>query len=85
MGVFESLERVLATVTGEKRARVALGPLHGIYNLRLADAHVAGKDLDEAYALIRVDRTLPFVMQGRDLLVECVTALHTIANAIDNG
>jgi hypothetical protein len=53
--------------------------MHGIYNLRLADAHLASKDLDDAYALARVDRTLPFVMQGRNLLVTCVSSLHAIA------
>ena len=78
----KSLEKVLASVIGEERAHPALGPLHGIYNLRLADAHVASKDLDEAYALARVDRTLPFVMQGRDLLITCVTSLHMIADAL---
>jgi len=84
-GSLKSLEKVLAMVIGEKSAHTALGPLHGIYNLRLADAHVASKDLDEAYALARVDRTLPFVMQGRDLLVTCVTSLHTIADAVIIG
>jgi hypothetical protein len=79
-GSLKSLEMVLATVTGETRAHAALGPLHGIYNLRLADAHVASKDLDEAYALAHVNRGLPFVMQGRDLLVTCVTSLHKIAD-----
>jgi len=49
----------------------------------LADAHVPSNDLDEAYALARVDRALPFVMQGRDLLVTCVTSLHKIADAIE--
>jgi hypothetical protein len=81
-GSLKSLEKVLATVTGEMEAHAALGPLHGVYNLRLADAHVASKDLDNEYALARVDRTLPFVMQGRDLLRTCVNSLHTIANAI---
>jgi hypothetical protein len=78
-GSLKSLEKVLATVAGEGRAHTTLGPLHGIYNLRLADAHIASKDLEEAYALARVDRTLPFVMQGRDLLATCVTSLHAIA------
>jgi hypothetical protein len=68
--------------TGEARAHALLGPLHGIYNLRLADAHVASKDLHEEYTLARVDRTLPFVMQGRDLLVTCVNSLHAIAGFI---
>jgi hypothetical protein len=81
-GSLKSLEKVLARVTGETWAHAALGPLHGIYNLRLADAHIASQDLDEAYALAHVDRTLPFVMQGRDLLVTCVTSLHTIADAV---
>jgi hypothetical protein len=78
----KSLEKVLATVSGDKSAHALLGPLHGIYNLRLADAHVASKDLDEAHALARVDRTLPFVMQGRDLLITCVASLHKIADAV---
>lgn len=78
----KSLEKVLANVTGEQRAHTPVGPLHGVYNLRLADAHVASKDLDEAYAFAQVDRTLPFVMQGRDLLITCVTSLHTIADAL---
>ena len=56
--------------------------LGGIYNLRLADAHVPSKDVEEAYALARVDRALPFVMQGRDLLVTCVNSLHLIADAL---
>jgi hypothetical protein len=80
-GSLKSLEKVLATVTGEE-AHAALGPLHGIYNLRLADAHVASKDLEEAYALARIDRTLPFVMQGRDLLITCVNSLHMIADTL---
>lgn len=82
-GSLKSLEKVLASLTERRWARMTLGPLHGIYNLRLADAHIAGKDIDEAYALARIDRTLPFLMQGRDLLVTCVTSLHIIADAIE--
>lgn len=81
-GSLKSLEAVLATVVGKDRARATLGPFHGIYNLRLADAHIASHDLDEAYELAHVDRRLPFVMQGRDLLVACVSSLYTIADAI---
>jgi hypothetical protein len=82
-GSLKSLEKVLATVTGEVGARAALGGLHGIYHLRLADAHVPSKnDLDEAYTLAHVDRTLPFVMQGRDLLITCVNSLHAIADIL---
>lgn len=81
-GSLKSLEEVLAKVIGDKAAHAELGPFHGIYNLRLADAHLPSKDLDEAYALARVDRNLPFVMQGRDLLIACVTCLHEIAESL---
>jgi hypothetical protein len=81
-GSLKSLEKVLGKQVGEERAHAALGPLHGIYNLRLADAHVASSELDEAYALAQVDRALPFVMQGRDLLITCVTSLYAIADIL---
>ena len=82
-GSLKSLEKVLATVVREKDAHAVLGPLHGIYHLRLADAHIPSQnDLDAAYALARVDRTSPFVMQGRDLLITCVDSLHIIANGL---
>jgi hypothetical protein len=82
-GSLKSLEKVLATLISEDQAHAALGPLHGIYNLRLADAHVTSSELDEAYALVEVDRTLPSVMQGRDLLITCVNSLHMIADALN--
>jgi hypothetical protein len=81
-GSLKSLEKVLATVAGEEWAYANLGLLHGIYDLRLADAHITGKDLDKAYALARVDRALPFVQQGRDLLDTCVTSIHLIADTV---
>lgn len=81
-GSLKSLEKVLATVIGDDRAHSELGPLHGVYNLRLADAHTASSDLDEAYRLAYVDKTLPFVMQGRNLLGTTVTCLHRIAEAL---
>jgi hypothetical protein len=77
----KSLEKVLATVVGEEKAYARLTPLHGIYDLRLADAHIPSEeDLGKAFAMARVNRSLPFVMQGRDLLVTCVTCLHLIAD-----
>ena len=47
----KSLEAVLATVTEAGWAHDAIGPLHGVYNLRLADAHIASNGLDAEYEL----------------------------------
>jgi hypothetical protein len=81
-GSLKSLENVLATVIGDKDAYAALGSLHGIYNLRIADAHIPSAELDDYFELAHVDRALPFVMQGRDLLIACVTCLHAIADVL---
>lgn len=81
-GSLKSLEKAVAIVAGQRWAHEALSPLHGIYNLRLADAHIASHELDEWYALAHVDKALPFVMQGRDLLITCVTSLYTTADAL---
>ena len=83
MGLLKSLEKVLATVIGDKQSHVALGPLHGIDNLRLAEIrNVVGEDLNNVYELTKLDRTSPFVIQGRDLLIACVTSLHKIADFV---
>lgn len=81
-GSLKSLENVVALHVGKTSAYSLLGPLHGIYNLRHADAHLAGSDLDAAFTLVGVDQKSPFVSQGYQLLHSCVSALHAIAEVL---
>ena len=81
-GSLKSLEKVVATVASDKNAHTLFGPLQGICNLRLADAHVPTNELEEAYTLARIDKNASFVLQGRDLLIACVNCLHMIADAL---
>jgi len=76
------LEKVLALRVGATRARSLLGPLHGVYNLRHADAHLPGSELEAALELTQVDKTTPFVLQGFQLLNSCVSALYAIADEL---
>ena len=47
----------------------------GIYDLRLADAHLPASDLADAYKLARVDPNAPLISQGlSDPAVLCVSA-----------
>jgi hypothetical protein len=77
-GSLKSLEKLIALKASPEKARALLGPLVGIYELRHADAHLAGSDIDEAFVLARVDRTQPFVFQGYHLLNSCVSSLFAI-------
>src|ERR1019366_1515321 len=81
-GSLKSLEAVVAKYSDASKAHSALGPLHGAYNLRHADAHLPGEDLAEAYRLLGIDRSLPFVLQGFELLDSCVGALFEIAKIL---
>ena len=81
-GSLKTLEHVLANHSDAARAFSVLGPLHGVYNLRQADAHLPGADLTEAYRLVHIDPSAPFVMQGYQLLRSCVTALYEIVSIL---
>ncbi len=81
-GSLKSLENVVATKIGPERARLLLGPLVGIFELRHADAHLPGGQLDDAIKLAGVDKNLPFVFQGYQLLHACVSSLYNIAKVL---
>ena len=83
LGGLKSLESLLATIVTPDRARTIMGPLHGVYNLRLGDAHLASGDIDEAYKLVRIDRSAPLIIQGGTLLAACVGCIYEICRTID--
>ncbi len=59
----KSLEKALGTIVPPEDARHILTPLVGVYQLRLGDAHLPSSELDEAFAMINIDRKAPFVSQ----------------------
>ena len=81
-GSLKSLEKVLATKIDPADAREKLGPLVGVYELRLADAHLPSDDVDAAMRLIGVDDSSPFVMQGYQVLRAAVAAIQQIGAVI---
>ena len=81
-GSLKSLEQMLAKHSGPSRAQSVLGPLHGAYSLRHADAHLPAEDLTEAYGLSGIDPSAPHVVQGFQLLNSCVTAFYEIARIL---
>ncbi len=84
-GSLKSLEKVLASRVQPERARAMLTPLVGMYELRLADAHLPDDEYAVAFEMAGVDRDQPLVMQGRDLLVACLDALYRISAVIDDN
>lgn len=80
----KAVERLVALrLKDDAKARQVCGPLAGIYELRHADAHLPSSELDDAFALAGVDRALPHVMQGLQLLEACVTSIYDVAKILE--
>jgi hypothetical protein len=82
-GSLKSLECLLATQVGADRARAVMGPLFGIYELRLGDAHLSASELDQALEKVGIDKAAPYVVQGHQLLGACVSTLCAIMEILD--
>jgi hypothetical protein len=56
--------------------------LVGVYELRHADAHLPSGELDGAMALLKVDRSLPTIFQGYQLLNACVSSIFGVVEVL---
>lgn len=81
-GSLKSLEKVLASLDPAVDARKLMSPLAGVYDLRLGDAHLPSEKVEEAFALVGIDRTLPMVVQGGQVLMATAWTLHRAAEII---
>ena len=82
-GSLKSLEKVLATRIDPDKARSLLSPLVGIYELRLADAHLPTDDVKQAFKLVGIDESLPPTTQACQLLHAAVSSLYRICRILD--
>lgn len=82
-GSLKSLENLLATQVGPERARAVMSSLFGVYELRLADAHLSSGELDEALEKVGVDKAAPYVVQGYQLMRACVGTIYAIIKIVD--
>lgn len=67
-GTLKLLQRLLAKHTDEDYAYTRMTPLFGVYDLRGADAHLSGSDINECYERVGLDRSLPLTKQAEQLI-----------------
>lgn len=82
-GTRTALQRAIATQIGEDGARSMMGPLAGLYDLRLNDAHVAADKVASGVNLLGIDQTQPLVQQGAQLLRSTAEALEQVTRVIE--
>lgn len=83
-GSLKSLENLLAKKIDPEKARSLLSSFVGAYELRHGDAHLPSSEIDEAFNLIGVDKDIPYIHQGYQLLDSCVSSLFNIVEVIKN-
>lgn len=81
-GSLKSLEKYLATLIPAGDARKVMGPLFGVYELRLADAHLAANDLKNSFELARIDQHASQLDQGCSLIDSVAYALWTVGEIV---
>jgi hypothetical protein len=81
-GSLKSLENLLAEKIDPQKARSLLSSFVGVYELRHGDAHLPSSEIDDAFNLIDVDKDIPYVHQGYQLLDSCVSSLYGIIEVI---
>jgi hypothetical protein len=81
-GSLKSLEKYLATLVPAEHARKVMGPLFGVYELRLADAHLAAEDLKKAFELADVDPEASSLDQGYSLITNVARAIWSAGDIV---
>lgn len=77
-GSLKTLENLIASRVGANAAHSTMSALVGVYELRHADAHLPGSELDEALTLVGVNRDLPTALQGYQLLHAVVSSIFEV-------
>jgi len=83
LGSLKRLDRILTAVgyDGQKLT----GVLVGVYELRLADAHLPSGDIEDSMRLVGVDYDVEKFGAGKRLLQNINNALDAIKDALENG
>lgn len=81
-GSLKCLEKLVALKVGDEAARKLAAPLFGVYDLRLADAHLPSRELSTALANAGVNSNMPFVIQGHMMLHWFVSAVAGMTRAV---
>ncbi|WP_133138087.1 hypothetical protein [Legionella rowbothamii] len=82
-GSIKYLENLLASKYDRNRVREVTASIVGVYELRHADAHLPTSNIEEAFKLVGIDTSRPYVDQGFQMLYNVVASLAKIAEALE--
>ncbi len=84
LGSLKCLERLIGKVVGPPVAGTLIAPLFGVYDLRLADAHLPNERASEVLRGFGIENGMPMVIQGLWLLDSCVGGIYKIVSNLSD-
>jgi hypothetical protein len=82
-GSLKTIENLLAIKISPENAKKISSPFVGVYELRHGDAHLPSSNIENSFDLIQIDRNLPYVMQGYQMIYTCVDNLHIVLRILE--
>ncbi|TYP93531.1 hypothetical protein LX73_1237 [Fodinibius salinus] len=68
LGSNKLLQNVLAQKVGPEKARRIFGPIVGVYDMRVGDAHPTSSNIGDALKLAEIDESQSFLRQGEQMI-----------------
>ncbi|PSJ48169.1 hypothetical protein C7H85_00610 [Zobellella endophytica] len=68
LGSNKLLQDILSQKVGVEKARKVFGPIVGVYDMRVGDAHPTGSKIGEALELAGIDQAASYLRQGEQLI-----------------
>ncbi len=68
LGSNKLLQDILAQRVGDEKARSVFGPIFGVYDMRIGDAHPTSSKIGDALKLAQIDERKSFLRQGEQLI-----------------
>jgi hypothetical protein len=82
LGSLKSLELLIATKVGEKKAKAIMAPLFNVYGLRMGDAHLPSEDIEKVFISLKIDKDKPFIQQGFHMIEGVVSSIYLIIRVL---
>ncbi|SEL87158.1 hypothetical protein SAMN05444354_109130 [Stigmatella aurantiaca] len=84
-GSIKSLERALATLVPPEEARRLTGPLAGVYDLRLGDAHLPTADMNCSFTLAGIDPSVSTIRQAMQMMETTAKTFEAMSDVLEKN
>lgn len=76
------LQDILSQKVGEEKAHMVFGPIIGVYDMRVGDAHPTSSKITHALELANIDKSKSYLRQGEQLILNFGKSISIISKLL---